>query len=109
MENKNCPSKGFWRALIIIAAVIGTFVAVGAILEKVFKKYLKITVELEDIDDLDDDCCCCDDDDLDDCCCEDDDCCCEDDCCCNDDDCCCCESEDNSEESGDNGEAADAE
>ncbi len=103
MENKNCPSKGFWRALIIVAAVIGTFVAVGVILEKVFKKYLKITVELEDIDDLDDDCCCCDDDDCD--CCEDDDCCCEeDDCCCEENDCCC-----ESPESGDNAEEADAE
>ena len=81
MEKKNCPCKGLWRALIIIAAVIGAFVAVEAVLERVFKKYLKITVELEDIDDLDDgdECCCCDDDD----------------------DCCCCDEEEDEEESDD--------
>ncbi len=80
-EKKNCPSKGFWRALIVIAAVIGAFVAMEVILERIFKKYLKITVELEDIDDLDDD-----DDDDDECCCCDDECECEDECC--DDECC---------------------
>ena len=101
MEKKNCPCKGFWRALIIIAAVIGAFVAAEAILERVFKKYLKITVELEDIDDLDDDdCCCCDcDEDYDcECDCDDDECC---DCCCEDDEEeseCCCGCEDESEE-----------
>ncbi|MCD7775764.1 MAG: hypothetical protein LUH54_00090, partial [Firmicutes bacterium] len=47
----------------------------------VFKKYLKVTVELDDIDDdeLDDydECdCCCDDEDDDECCC-DEECCCE--------------------------------
>lgn len=99
MEEKNCPSKGFWRALIIIAAVIGAFVAMEVILERVFKKYLKVTVELEDIEDLDDDCdCCCD--------CEDDedfDCCCDDECCeCDsdevEDECCCCGEDEASDE-----------
>ena len=101
MEKKNCPCKGFWRALIIIAAVIGAFVAAEAILERVFKKYLKITVELEDIDDLDDECdCCCEDDD---CCCDEyDECCCEDECDCESEEeaeeCCCCEEEASEEE-----------
>ncbi len=98
MEKKNCPCKGFWRALIVIAAVIGAFVAAEVILERVFKKYLRVTIDLEDIDDLDDDdeCCCCDEDD-EDCCCDEDDCCCGDE----SDECRCCDEEESGDEPSD--------
>ena len=100
MEKKNCPCKGFWRALIIIAAVIGAFVAAEAILERVFKKYLKITVELEDIDDLDDDDeCCCECEDDEDCGCE---CDCEDESCEDAEDECTCGCEDDEPETPEN-------
>ncbi len=100
MEKKNCPCKGFWRALIIIAAVIGAFVAAEAILERVFKKYLKITVELEDIDDLDDDDeCCCECEDDEDCGCE---CGCEDESCEDAEDECTCGCEDDEPETPEN-------
>ncbi len=69
-EKKNCPYKGLLRALIIVAAVIGTLVAVEVVLERVFKKYLKVTIELDDIENLDDDCDCCDCEFDDDCICD---------------------------------------
>ncbi|MCD7782413.1 MAG: hypothetical protein LUI15_00700 [Firmicutes bacterium] len=70
MEEKNgSVGKTLLRVAVVIAAVVGFAVALDVLLERVFKKCLRIEVELVDIDDEDDEVeeceCCCDENECD--------------------------------------------